>query len=354
MPIRVKTQCEQRSYPWDFDELIATGAIITSVEVFISRMPSLSAPLIGTQLDNAVSAASSTVDLVSNPGAGALLILEPGTANEERLKVISVAGVTAPFVCTVRPLTWFAHTDTSPVSYEPGMNARMVIDDTPTPSGVMVTPQIQRGTDQQNYRVTGLATANNGETREDEFELQIRDPVPGASDTNIKQPSEQVFVAANFEKLLNEPHQAGATLNPGTTFASVTTTTTTQLTVPASAGAPTLSLLANPGVGAMLVIDPSGFTERVYVSAVGGTGPFIATITPTLEEPHSSGVNNVTVYGGVSGTLLTSPTSVIQDQFAVNTARRGAANKTFKLVWLVSTSQSEVLQHSGLLSTAEI
>jgi hypothetical protein len=353
MPIRIQTPSEVRSYPWDFDELIATGAIISSVEAFASRMPSVSAPLLGTQLDNPVTAGASTIDLQANPLAGALVILEPGSAVEERLKVVSVTGVSAPFVCTVRPVAWFAHADNSAVSYERGCSARMLVSATPTPSGVLFTPQIRRGTDGQKYRITGLATANNGETREDEFELDIIDPVPGAGDTHIKQPSEQVFISANFEKLLNEPHQAGATLSPGTTFASQTTTTTTTLSSLAAAEASTIVLVANPGVGAMLIVEPSGFAERVYVSAVTGSGPFTATITPTLEEQHGAGAN-VTVYTGVTGTLLTSGTSTIQGLLAVNTARRGAANKTFKVVWLVTTSQGETLQHSGILSTAEV
>ena len=127
--------------------------------------------------------------------------------------------------------------------------------------------------------------------------LSILDPIPGAEDTKIKQPSEQVFVAANFEKLLNESHQAGATLSPGTTFALLTTTTTTTLDSLAAAEAGTISLVADPGVGAMLVIEPSGFPEQVYVSAVTGSGPFTATITPTLEEQHGA-TTPVTVYAG--------------------------------------------------------
>lgn len=353
MPTRFKTPLETRAYPWDFDELIATGAIISAVETFVSRLPALNAPLIGTQLDDPVTAGAGTVNLKADPKAGALLIVEPGSAVEERLKVISVTGTVAPFVCTVRPVAWFNHADNSAVSYERGCNARMVIDDTPTPSGVFFTPQLRHGTDLQKYRVTGLATANNGEVREDEFELDIIDPIPGAEDTHIKQPSEQVFVAADFEKLLLEPHQAGATLSPGTTYASLTTTTTTTLDALAAAEATTISLVANPGIGAMLLIEPTGFAERVYVSAVSGSGPFTTTIAPPLEEQHGA-TTAVTVYGGVTGTLLTTAASTIQNLLAVNTARRGAANKVFKLVWVVPTSQGEVLQHSGLLSTAEI
>ena len=353
MPTRVKTQMELRNFPWDFDELVATGAIISTVETFISRLPALNAPLLGTQLDNAVSAGATTIDLKADPKAGALLIIEPGSAVEERLKVVSVSGTVAPFVCTVRPVAWFNHADNSAVSYERGCNARMILDETPTPSGVFFTPQIRAGTDLQKYRVTGLATANNGEVREDEFELHVIDPIPGGEDTHIKQPSEQVFIAADFEKLLLEPHQAGATLSPGTTYASLTTTTTTTLDSLAAAEATTISLVANPGVGAMLLIEPTGFAERVYVSAVSGSGPFTATIAPSLEEQHGA-TTAVTVYGGVTGTLLTSDVSTIQNLLAVNTARRGAANKTFKVVWVVPTSQGEVLQHSGILSTAEI
>ena len=119
-----------------------------------------------------MTAGATTIDLKADPKAGALLILEPGSAVEERLKVVSVAGAVAPFVCTVRPFAWFSHADNAAVSYERGCNARMLLDDTPTPSGVIITPQIRRGTYLQKYRVTGLATANNGEIREDEFELE--------------------------------------------------------------------------------------------------------------------------------------------------------------------------------------
>ena len=74
-----------------------------------------------------------------DPGAGALLIVEPGSANEETLKVVSTAPNGGNFDCVVRPVTSLAHSNGVAVSYEPGETARMLISATPVPSGTNVS-----------------------------------------------------------------------------------------------------------------------------------------------------------------------------------------------------------------------
>ena len=52
---------------------------------------------------NVLSAISaSTLSLNANPGVGALLTVDPGSAAEEKFKVVSIAG-SAPWGCTLLP-----------------------------------------------------------------------------------------------------------------------------------------------------------------------------------------------------------------------------------------------------------
>src|SRR5262245_31850771 len=109
MPERAKLPVELRNFPINMDELVASGAVISTVQAFVSRQPSVSAPLQATNLDAAVAVNDGTIQLQANPKAGALLILEPGSGVEERLKVVSVSGASTPFIATVTPAAWFAH-----------------------------------------------------------------------------------------------------------------------------------------------------------------------------------------------------------------------------------------------------
>jgi hypothetical protein len=348
-PGRTKTPMESRLVPFNMDALIASGASLTSVQAFASR----TLPLRGTTLFADVAVGATTIELNADPKAGALLIIEPGSGSEETLKVVSVSGASVPFLATVTPPAWSTHSATGSVNYEDGVSARLLVDDTPTPSATSVTVQLQKGAHGQIYRISVVGTCNNGEVVEDEMQLTVTDVAP--TETNIKQATETRDVAGNLALLLSEPHQSSATLSSATAFVSASgLTTTTQLSAQANAEDSNVLLVAHPGIGAKLILNPAGPNpEHVYVSNVTGTGPYTATVNPTLEFTHSSGVD-VTVFQGVGVNFLTSTTSTIQALAVINRARHGAVGKTFKILWLATTSQGELLQLSGLVSVQEV
>lgn len=353
--VRQKSMLETKAYPLDMAALMPDGALFTAVQMTASRTPPF--PLQPTTLFTSVAIGETTLALNVDPGPGARLVLEPGTGAEEKLKVISTTPNAGHWDCVVRPGAWVVHASNAPVSYEPGVNARLFVDDTPTWAGSVVTPMIHRGAYLQKYRISYLGDLNNGESIEDEFILEVVDPIPSV--TNIKQPSEIRDLAADFTKLLEEPHQAGATLSSAVLYVpSAVDTATSNLAAVANPGAATISLNAHPGIGAMLTLTPAGLItsntppERVYVSNVTGSGPYTVSIVPTLEFSHVNGAD-VTVYQGFSGAFVTSVNSTFQGLFAINRARGGQAGKLLKLVWVATTSQGEVLQVSGLVSIEE-
>jgi hypothetical protein len=355
-PIRTKSFLATKAYPLEMDELVATGAVLETVQMCASLTDPY--PLQPTTLNQPVVIGAGTVSLNANPGEGALLIIEPGTGNEEKLKVISITG-SAPWVCTIKPTAWADHASSAPVSYEPGRNTRLFVDSTPTPSGTLVVPFLQKGVHNMNYRVSYLAHSNDNQDVEDEFRLEVRDRP--SSGTNIKQPSETRDLAADFTKALEEPHQAGATLSSGTAYvSSATSTGTAQLAAQANPGVGTITLNTHPGVGAMLVLTPAALLtsnnppERVYVTGVSGSGPtYTVTILPDLEFTHVNGAD-VTVFRGFTQAFLVSPTSTFFGLTAVNRARGGQAGRVLQVAWLVTTSQTEVHHANALVSLEEI
>lgn len=351
-----KSMLETRNYPLAMAALIAQGATLESVQYFASRTTPY--PLQSTTLAAPIVVGDTTIHLTADPKAGALLIIEPGAGAEERLKVISTTPHTGHFDATVIPMTWAAHSNGAAVSYEPGVSARCLVDDTPTPSGTNVSVAFRYGAHGQTYRVSAHGVANDTQEVEDEFLVAVADLTPTV--TNIKQPTEMRDLAGDFTLRLAEAHQ-----NPGTTTISSAvayvndhlTSTTTTLAAQATAEDTTISLVAHPGIGAMLILTPAGSganpPERVYVSNVSGGGPYTVTITPPVEFTHTNGAD-VTVFGGVSVNFLVSASSTISGLEAINRAKGGQHGKQFKVTWVATTSQGEVLTTNGLVSTTEL
>lgn len=361
--VKTKLPMERRIYPFALANKMGAGAVITSVQAFIScaAPPLGNYPLQATTLAAAAALNASTVTVAAgafgDPRAGALLILEPGTANEETLKVVSTAINGANFDCIVRPVTFVAHTSGVSVSFEPGETARMLINATPTAAGSNVSIEIERGCYGQKYRASVLANCNDGQIVEDEMTLDVTEPAITES-PGVKQPTEEVFIASEMDDLMEEPHQLGATISTATAFASLTVAVAPvpTLAAQASRGTNTISLNVNPGIGARLVLTPAGSgaapPERVYVENVTGSGPFSVTINPSLEFTHNNGVQ-VTTFLGLIPNLLSSASSTITGKTVKNLSRRGRAGTQVQLAWLATTSQLERLQHNALLNIQE-
>ena len=355
-----KTAMERRIFAWNMAAKVSPGATGTAVQLFISRAsPPLGLfPLQATTLFAAVTAGATTIQLTDDPRAGALLILEPGTSLEETVKVSAVSGASAPFTATIHPEAFYSHLISTAVSYEFGESARMLINAAPTPSGSTFQCEIENGCYLQAYRCSAHLTCNDGQRPEEEFTLLLIDPIP--SEQNTKQPSETVFLAAEMDSLMEGAQQSGATVVSGVAYASFTTpiSPTPTLAAQATRGATTISLTStiNPGIGAALVLSPTGSganpVERVYATNVTGTGPYTVTISPSLEFTHANG-SNVTTYMGINTNFLVSTNSTITGKTLKNMSRRGPSGRQVTMVWLATTTQLERLQHSGIAIITE-
>jgi hypothetical protein len=363
-PIRTMSFLETKMFPLDMGALIPVGALITSVQMTASRtdpFPLQTASLFATA---AIGSTTMQVSAAVNPGVGALLILEPGLGAEEKFKVIAIAGASSPWTLTLDHASFVQHTSGAGISYEPGMNTRLLVDDTPPFSGTVVNAVLRKGAHAQKYRVSYLAACNNGTAHEDEFLLEVLDKA--STNSEDKQPYEIVDIAADFEKLLEEPHHSAATLSTAVAYVSsaLPLTPNAQLAAAATPGNTTITLNAHPGIGAMLILTPAGTgnnpPERVYTTNVTGAGPtYTVTILPDLEFTHSNGAD-VQVYQGFNTTFLTQTASTsIVGKAVFHRAQRGQAGKSLKVVWLATTSvipaisQAEVLSTTGLITLEE-
>jgi hypothetical protein len=344
--------------------LIPSGAIITAVQMTASRMDPFPLQTASLAATAAVGALTLAVTATVNPGVGALLILEPGGGAEEKVKATAIAGTAPNWTITIDHPTFVAHNSGAGISYEPGMNTRLLVDESPPFVGTVVNPVLRKGAHGQKYRISYMAECNNGTRHEDEFTLEVTDKA--STNSEVKQPYEIVDIAADFEKLMEEPHHSAANVSSAVAYVSAATPQipNAQLAAQATPGSTTITLNAHPGIGAMLILTPAGTgnnpPERVYVTNVSGAGPtYTITVLPDLEFPHSNGAD-VQVYLGFNTTFLTqTPATSILGKAVIHRAQRGQAGKTLKLIWLATTSvipaisQAEVLSTTGLVTLEE-
>ena len=170
--------------------------------------------------------------------------------------------------------------------------------------------------------------------------------------TVVKQPSEIRDLSFNLAALIAQ----GATLMSAAAFAcrNLTPPLTTTLAAAASIDATTLSLTVNPGVGARVIVNPSGGTEESFkVSAISGTGPFTATITPSVEFSHSSG-ETCNYHPGASTRVLTSTVAVISGTQAIFRLRRGTSGQTYTVSVIGVCSNGEEIEDEVTVTITDI
>jgi hypothetical protein len=344
MATNTKAPSERRPLPFQFANLLSAGAALVSAVCFASRKLD---ELLTTTLGGNVAAEDATIALAADPGVGALLTVNPGGLTEEEFKVSAVSGE-GPYTCTIVPTAEFAHTSGDSVAYEPGASDRIFVDPTPAPVDTDVIPEVWNGADGQTYRLSCLATCDNGEVLELEVDLVVSELAPVG--TTVKQPGETRDFAFELAALLD-----GETLDDAAVFVSRVASGSTTLAALASIGDTTVSLTANPGIGALLTLNPAGPNREVLkVSGISGTGPFTATVNPTVEFGHSNG-ETVTYEPGATGRLLVSPTPTILGSAAIVRGRKGASGQQYRATMLgYNADDSVIVQLSGFISTPEL
>jgi hypothetical protein len=345
MAERKKGPREVAKIPWDLAKLIPSDATLVSAVVYAARKVTATTTLYG-----AITAEDATIQLNADPKIGALLTVEPGSLTaEETFKITSVSGASPPFTCGITPTAEQSHSSGGTVEYYPGVNAPFMVDDTPTPAGTIITPEIKEGADSYTYMLSAIGTTNGGEIVEDELEVDVVELA--ATSTVTKQPSETRKIAVDFSPYTDKYN---TTLLSAIAFIARQVTIGTTVASPgASAGATSLPLTVHPGVGALLTVNPDGPNrEKLLVSAVSGTGPYTCTVSP-LQFAHS-GEEPTNYYPGVSPRVLVSTSADVTTPEAVFTARRGQAAQTYHAVVLGTLADGQVRQKSFTLLMPEL
>ena len=124
--------------------------------------------------------------------------------------------------------------------------------------------------------------------------------------------------------LLNAIAWASRDVSVGTTLAASVTQ-----------GASTISLTANPGVGALLTLNPTGpKQEKLKVTSISGTGPYVCTTNPTPDFDHTNG-EPLTYEPGVSVRLLASTTATIVGATKARVRKqKGMAKQSYRVTVL--------------------
>lgn len=158
--------------------------------------------------------------------------------------------------------------------------------------------------------------------------------VPAVAETLQKNPQEIIDIA--FSMVNNVPQ--GATITSGEVYASRKPNTdpaianlSTTFSSTANADASTISLVANPGIGAYLLLHPLASNEELVIATnVTGIGPFTVTIDPLLAYQHLSG-GQVTYEPGVSSQILTSTVATVTAGVLSFRVQRGVSARGYRL-----------------------
>lgn len=155
-----------------------------------------------------------------------------------------------------------------------------------------------------------------------------------------KQPSEKWPVAIDFAGRLPD----GVTLQSGTLIAAnLSASLATTLAAGSAVGATTLSLAADPKVGAILSIDNwTAQKEVAQVKAVSGAGPYTVTLTAPLEQAHAIGAD-VKYYAGTT-TVLDGTSVTIAGDRATGKLKGGQHGVAYLVTFLLVLSDASELE----------
>lgn len=327
MAIDEKAPSEKRPIPFHLGPQIPAGASIVSVQAYVSWEKAG----FTTTLAAPCSAEAATLTLADNPGKGALLVVDPGSpTSEETFKVVSIAGN----VATLSHTAELAHSGGATVNYEPGFTDRMLIDDTPVNVGTDVTVWVQFGAhghpDGNTYHISVLCPLSDGTVAEEQRDLKVIEHAPELTKEM------EVDVIGNIEFGFDDPVSlAGSNLLSAIAWASRDVSIGTTLAAPVTQGAATISLTADPGVGAMLTLNPTGLKqEKLKVTSRSGAGPFICVTNPTPDFDHTNG-EPLTYEPGVSTRLLASTTATIVGATKARVRKqKGMAKQSYRVTVL--------------------
>jgi hypothetical protein len=346
MAIDEKAPSELRPITFHLAPQIPAGAsIVGTVQAFASRI------VAGFSTTLAVDAAAgaTTVTLGVDVKAGAVVTINPGSPTaEEKVKVVSTSGV----VATLSHPLGVLHTSGTTVTYEPGWNARLLVDDTPPNVGSDVTVWTHNGADGQSYRVQVVAPLTTGLTAEEQRILVVTEHAP------IRTIPLQPDIVADLEFGFDEAVAlAGRDLASAIAWASREISISNTLAASVNPGDPTISVTINPVAGALLTLNPTGAKqEKLKVTSVSGTGPFVCTVNPTPDFDHASSEPFTFEPGVTPSFLALAPPAIVGATKAVVRKQQGGMSaQTYRITTLGTLLTSlERVQGSCHIAVVEV
>lgn len=155
-----------------------------------------------------------------------------------------------------------------------------------------------------------------------------------------KQPHEEYFIAVEFSGKL----PSGTSLSSGSVYASrIEDVSSTTLSTAVSSGASSISLAADPGVGADIVIDSGSVQERAKAKAISGSGPYTVTLQRTLYYDHDSGAT-VTYLPGVNAEVLDQIAATVTGTQALRKVKRGRNGSVYKISFVMTLDSADILE----------
>lgn len=158
---------ESKTVGIDFTNRLPTGVTINSRLVYACQLDPteslLTSPL---AIDDTV------MTTLNNVGNGAVVTLNPGAANEERVLVQTSVG--NPATNTLGTSISKVHVAGEPILYYPGVTSE-IIDITNPLSGNIVQIKLRRGAEGERYNIVVMTTLSNGDQVEDDIIMQVLD-----------------------------------------------------------------------------------------------------------------------------------------------------------------------------------
>lgn len=166
----------------------------------------------------------------------------------------------------------------------------------------------------------------------------------------VKQPAEKYPFAIDFTGQLPD----GTTIASGLLLAAnLRAKLTTTVAAPSAVGATTLDLIADPGAGAILMIDAGLATEeRAQVRSVVGAGPYTCTLTAPLGQVHAGAA--VVAYHAGTTAIIASDNATITVAQAIAQVVGGQDGSDYLLAVLVTLSDGSVLEEDVLVRVRNV
>jgi len=156
----------------DFTGRLPAGTAILSGTVSAAR---LERENLSTTLAASAAAAATTISLTANVLGGAIVTIKPGSATEEKRRVISLSGA-GPYIGTLDIPLDYAHATAEVVTYSPGATAEVLVSATATiTGGVKATFRRKRGIGGKAYQFTLDVTLDDGSVLQEDLLMEVEE-----------------------------------------------------------------------------------------------------------------------------------------------------------------------------------